>query len=687
MWHRPKPYNQIQIASINVRYGTTNNKKTSTGSASTTTSMSRDASHSLCDECWNWIVMPRLKKEDKLSSTMTKRLVATCVWCGKYAARWSCMECAAVSRKDAHIEKMSFKKKKQKKNTGGEEDEEEEEEEDQDELLPDLYCHQCYENTHSHGRRAHHRSKPVPYYPLQLQLIEMKEIQKKNEQKKLLQLTKRMKQIEYKRNSNNGSIVIQKYWRRYYQRNIYYKKKKADRKRKHYLWKQKRMDDHIRNTYKYKMKSIVGMEPTLPSDSVELDKKTMRKLTRTLGLVPRVAINNMDLYKDGQSIVIHKSSSMYNYCRGEILSTTPSHATVYVFDLSKTITIGIDDIAVEKGMLKRVRREKRREKDVERLESAVWFGMEIPTGPWTAQKKYEAKTLKKTKKYAAKKFTFETQQKEKTEMATKQAERDQKTLEEFLTKGQLWELTKPFEETLTDFEMSNQPQFSSPYNVESWNIQYNHILDVKEAAEWESRVLDRRQPHVVTWHNVVTNEVKLFTPKVLVKTKDKIWRNTLGNLEEFYKERTIKRYSRKRWDHNSAPRSIWGKKGPPKKKKGVAGLVGAKGGATEEEEEVDDTDPDYVGPWEEEEQGLNEEGEMTYIYVKRKGKKGEGGEIVESATEKPLEMMTPAELEVIKEAKAAKVQAEKEAKTRKLEMEVAKAARERKKKRGGRRKK
>ena len=72
---------------------------------------------------------------------------------------------------------------------------------------------------------------------------------------------------------------------------------------------------------------------------------------------------------------------------------------------------------------------------------------------------------------------------------------------------------------------------------------------------------------------------------------------------------------------------------------------------------------------------------------KRKGKKGEGGEIVESANEKPLEMMTPAELEVIKEAKAAKVQAEKEAKTRKLEMEVAKAARERKKKRGGRRKK
>ena len=65
----------------------------------------------------------------------------------------------------------------------------------------------------------------------------------------------------------------------------------------------------------------------------------------------------------------------------------------------------------------------------------------------------------------------------------------------------------------------------------------------------------------------------------------------------------------------------------------------------------------------------------------------EGGEIVESANEKPLEMMTPAELEVIKEAKAAKVQAEKEAKTRKLEMEVAKAARERKKKRGGRRKK
>ena len=53
-----------------------------------------DESQALCDECWNWIVMPRLEQDDRLKSTMTKRTVATCVWCEDYAARWSCSECA-----------------------------------------------------------------------------------------------------------------------------------------------------------------------------------------------------------------------------------------------------------------------------------------------------------------------------------------------------------------------------------------------------------------------------------------------------------------------------------------------------------------------------------------------------------------------------------------------------------------
>ena len=76
----------------------------------------------------------------------------------------------------------------------------------------------------------------------------------------------------------------------------------------------------------------------------------------------------------------------------------------------------------------------------------------------------------------------------------------------------------------------------------------------------------------------------------------------------------------------------------------------------------------------------------VFRYVRRKGKKGAGGEVVESSEVKPKELMTPEEIKKVKEEKDSKVQAEKDAKNRKIEMEVAKAARERAKKRKGRRK-
>ncbi len=108
--------------------------------------------------------------------------------------------------------------------------------------------------------------------------------------------------------------------------------------------------------------------------------------------------------------------------------------------------------------------------------------------------------------------------------------------------------------------------FFSPFIFLSICID-NQILDLKESAEWESKVNDRRRPNDITWHNTITNEEKKFKPKVLVSNTDKLYRMTVGNLVEFYKERTIQGYQRKIWDHNSAPRSIWGKKGPPPKKK------------------------------------------------------------------------------------------------------------------------
>ena len=196
----------------------------------------------------------------------------------------------------------------------------------------------------------------------------------------------------------------------------------------------------------------------------------------------------------------------------------------------------------------------------------------------------------------------------------------------------------------------------------------------QDSAEWESRI-ENRQTGVVTWHNVVTNEKKRFKPSVLVSTTDKIWRYTIGNVTEVLRLRTEQGYKRKIWDHGQE-RSPWGKNGPPKK------TVGTKLG----EEELDVNDPNYVGPWLCEEVVDGSTGGMKTIYVRRRGKPGENGEIVEQQDEKPDALMSKDEKKDKDEVEAAIKEKEKNAKDSKMKMEVAKAARERAKKRKKKRK-
>jgi hypothetical protein len=217
------------------------------------------------------------------------------------------------------------------------------------------------------------------------------------------------------------------------------------------------------------------MEPTLPSDTPEMDLKFMRQLTRYIGLVPKVAINAMDLYKVGQLVIIKNTKSQYYYSRGEILSITPDKAKIFLIDITKTITISMDDISVPNGILQRIRREKRREKEVQRLSKSVWFGMPVKN-QWKNKKSFEKLIFKKEKKYFTKKMKFQEEQKEKLEMATRQADRDQKTVQEYLTKDQYKNLTKPFVDSLTEYEQKNQPKYLSPYKVVSWTKQCKSFL-------------------------------------------------------------------------------------------------------------------------------------------------------------------------------------------------------------------
>ena len=259
-------------------------------------------------------------------------------------------------------------------------------------------------------------------------------------------------------------------------------------------------------------------------------------------------------------------------------------------------------------------------------------------------------------------------------MAQRQADRDGKTLQEMIPAAELKELQSQESD-------EGHPKFHAPTAVKSWSAQWNAGLDLKDSALWESKIEDR-QTGVVTWENIQTKEIRRVKPSSMVTKSDIAWRYTIGNVQEFYKERTIQSYRRKIWDHGVI-RSTWGKKGPPKKKGGVGINVSKTGGDDEDEDDtLDEDDPNYVGPWEEEEEGVDEmTGEIKIVYVRRKGKAGEGGEIMEKLTEKPTEMMTEVEINAIAEEQASKIQAEKDAKKRKIEMEVAKAARERAKKR------
>ena len=277
LWNRPKPYDECQIATIHVRFarkkeGDTKmkkkKKKQQHGEKSNSVDMGDESQ--LCDECWNWIVMPRLEEDGRLDSTMTKRLVATCMWCEDYAARWSCIECAATSRsmalaKQTALRKASAEEKKKDKSGNGSDDNEGDGGDGgaaaaavEETLEPDLYCHSCYEETHSHGKRAHHRSTPVPYYPLALQLSEQRETREQNDRRKYRRQLAQATKLQQLSSRKKGAVTIQKYWRRFVQRRKHWQSKKNKRKNEHKKWAQKRVDDEKRRTCGYRLRGLLG---------------------------------------------------------------------------------------------------------------------------------------------------------------------------------------------------------------------------------------------------------------------------------------------------------------------------------------------------------------------------------------------------------------------------------------------
>ena len=77
------------------------------------------------------------------------------------------------------------------------------------------------------------------------------------------------------------------------------------------------------------------------------------------------------------------------------------------------------------------------------------------------------------------------EKREKLEMAEKQADAQGITIEELLPADQLKALRRPVGD-------AGHPRFNAPDKVPSWTKQYNTILNLRDSAEWESRIEDRQ---------------------------------------------------------------------------------------------------------------------------------------------------------------------------------------------------
>ena len=73
----------------------------------------------------------------------------------------------------------------------------------------------------------------MPYYPMALQMNEIRETKLKNEQRKYKKQLAKATKLQKKVNGKKYSIVIQKYWRRFIQRRLYWKRKKKKRQLGH----------------------------------------------------------------------------------------------------------------------------------------------------------------------------------------------------------------------------------------------------------------------------------------------------------------------------------------------------------------------------------------------------------------------------------------------------------------------
>jgi hypothetical protein len=175
-----------------------------------------------CDVCH--INVHRYETKDKVHNWSW--LVQCCVECRSYAARWRCEECQ------------------------------------------DVYCTACFSDVHKRGTRVSHKCEPLTYYTPTIHDHYEREVREKNRRDNksfnLAAAEEARRKLEY-----SSALAVQKRYRGNIGRKHGKAHLKEGRMKIRAAWRQRKLDDKIREKRNYVLREPLGLAPRLKSDSME----------------------------------------------------------------------------------------------------------------------------------------------------------------------------------------------------------------------------------------------------------------------------------------------------------------------------------------------------------------------------------------------------------------------------------
>ncbi|ETW05734.1 hypothetical protein H310_03434 [Aphanomyces invadans] len=176
-----------------------------------------------CDTCY-----PHYHKDKFACHTFTP-LVCLCVECGEKVGRWRCTTCT------------------------------------------DLFCKKCFSNFHRKGQRQNHGMEPVPYLAVEAKAAQDLRRREKEQQRadmaRAEEVARQVEAIELQKREV-AAVLIQTAYRAKRGR-VEGKAYMKEVRHTNRMVQQRLKDDVVRSAFTYKLRKVVGLAPTLASDTVD----------------------------------------------------------------------------------------------------------------------------------------------------------------------------------------------------------------------------------------------------------------------------------------------------------------------------------------------------------------------------------------------------------------------------------